>query len=327
MQLADATEVVPAPEAASRDSAPLRCSYTPREPVELRLTLGILGRGPHDPTSRWDAAGLWRTLLAPTGPATLRLTQTRAGVDAIAWGAGAPWALHCLPELLGASDDWSALDVSMHPLLAEARRRTEGLRLPRTRRVFEALAPAIIEQKVTSLEAYRSWVRLLRAHGTVAPGPAPADMRVVPSAEAWRRIPSWEWHRAGVDPQRSRTLVSAARVAAGLERTADRVDGAPLPGAIVAARLCSVNGIGVWTAAETAQRAHGDPDAVSVGDYHLASIVGYALTGSATDDDGMLELLAPWEGQRQRVVRLIGASGVMPPRHGPRAAITDHRWH
>ncbi|MGN6203551.1 MAG: DNA-3-methyladenine glycosylase 2 family protein, partial [Humibacter sp.] len=84
-------------------------------------------------------------------------------------------------------------------------------------------------------------------------------------------------------------------------------------------------GVGVWTAAETLQRSHGDPDRISVGDYHLASIVGYALTGSKTDDDGMLELLQPWAGQRQRVVRLILASGRRQERRGPRATITDHR--
>jgi 3-methyladenine DNA glycosylase/8-oxoguanine DNA glycosylase len=83
----------------------------------------------------------------------------------------------------------------------------------------------------------------------------------------------------------------------------------------------------VWTAAEVTSRAHGNPDAVSVGDYHLAATVGTALTGSPVDDDGMLELLAPWEGQRQRVVRLILASGVRKPRHGPRITIQDHRWH
>ena len=73
------------------------------------------------------------------------------------------------------------------------------------------------------------------------------------------------------------------------------------------------------------QRAHGDPDSPSVGDYHLASFVGCALTGSPVDDDGMLELLAPWVGQRQRVVRLLAASGFTVPRRGPRITIHDHR--
>ena len=48
----------------------------------------------------------------------------------------------------------------------------------------------------------------------------------------------------------------------------------------------SLYGIGEWTIAETRIRALGDPDAVSVGDYHLAHHVGYALTGHRVDDAG-----------------------------------------
>jgi len=195
--------------------------------------------------------------------------------------------------------------------------------LTRTRRVFEALAPAILEQKVTGREAAREWARLVRWFGEVArgvaEGVAPRELRVCPSAETLRLVPSWEWHRLGVDPSRARTLVNAARVAPSLERTID--DDA----ADAAAKLRTQPGIGVWTAAETLQRSHGDPDQISVGDYGLPSIVGHVLTGSATDDDGMLELLQPWAGQRQRVVRLILRSGRMPERHGPRATIPDHR--
>ena len=89
--------------------------------------------------------------------------------------------------------------------------------------------------------------------------------------------------------------------------------------------LTSLPGVGVWTAAETRIRALGDPDAVSVGDYHLAHEVGLALTGHRTDDAGMIELLAPWAGHRQRVIRLIFASGVAEARRGPRLAPEDHR--
>jgi len=88
-----------------------------------------------------------------------------------------------------------------------------------------------------------------------------------------------------------------------------------------------VTGIGIWTAAETLQRSHGDPDAVSVGDYHLAHYVGEALIGRRVDDDGMLELLEPWKGHRQRVIRLILASGHRFERRGPRITLQDHRWH
>ncbi|GAB3794492.1 3-methyladenine DNA glycosylase [Humibacter antri] len=304
-------------------AAPLRCEYRPAEPVDLRSTLGILGRGTYDQTTIWDAAGVWRTFRTPHGPATLRLVQRRDGADAAAWGPGAEWAIAGVPELLGSRDDWSALDVGRHPFLAEVRRRNPGLRLPRTRRVVEALVPAVIEQKVTSLEAYREWAKLVRWFGELAPGvaegAAPSELRVCPSAHVLRHIPSWQWHRLGIDPTRSRTVVLACRVADALERTIDD------DGMDAAAKLRTIPGIGVWTAAETLQRSHGDPDRISVGDYHLASIVGHALTGSKTDDDGMLELLQPWAGQRQRVVRLILASGRRQERRGPRATITDHR--
>jgi 3-methyladenine DNA glycosylase/8-oxoguanine DNA glycosylase len=308
---------------ASVLGAPLRCEYRPAEPVDLRSTLGILGRGTYDQTTIWDATGVWRTFRTPHGPATLRLVQRPDGVDAAAWGPGAEWAIEGVPELLGSGDDWGALDVGRHPFLVEVRRGNPGLRLSRTRRVMEALAPAVIEQKVTSLEAYREWARLVRWFGEVAPGVvegvAPRELRVCPSADTLRHIPSWEWHRLGVDPSRSRTVVTAARVAESLERTIGD------NGQVAAAKLRTIPGIGVWTAAETLQRSHGDPDQISVGDYHLASVVGHALTGSPTDDDGMLDLLQPWAGQRQRVVRLILASGRRQERRGPRATITDHR--
>ena len=89
--------------------------------------------------------------------------------------------------------------------------------------------------------------------------------------------------------------------------------------------LTSLRGVGPWTSAEARIRAFGDPDAVSVGDFHLAHEVGFALTGHRVDDDGMLELLAPWTGHRQRVIRLIGASGAREPRRGPRLHPEDHR--
>src|SRR5215472_1755012 len=44
-------------------------------PLDVRLTLGVQGRGTGDPTFRVDEAGaIWRTSLTPHGPATLRVT-------------------------------------------------------------------------------------------------------------------------------------------------------------------------------------------------------------------------------------------------------------
>lgn len=305
------------------DDTPVCTTYTPGHPLNLALTLRPLSRGVQDPTLAWRSSGVWRTLPTPLGAATLHLEQRRAEILATAWGAGAEWAIASVPELLGAGDDDAGFDVASNAFLSDARRRLPGLRLLRTGLVLEMMIAAILEQKVTSREARRAWVQLVRAHGAVAPGPAPVGMRVFPSPRSWQLIPSWEWHRAGVDPQRSRTAIAAASVAAGLERTLTLGRG----GTEVLTKLRSVRGVGVWTAAETSQRSHGDADAVSVGDYHLPAVVGWALIGKPVDDDGMLELLAPWAGHRQRVMRLIESSGFTKPRFGPHITIQDHRRH
>jgi 3-methyladenine DNA glycosylase/8-oxoguanine DNA glycosylase len=305
------------------ESAPLVTTYAPGHVLDLRQILRPLHRGHLDPTLRSDAGGVWRTLLTPHGGATMHLAARGGEVEVSAWGAGAEWAIAGVPELLGAGDDWSELDVSSNAFLADAHRRNPGLRLLRTRQVFEMLLVAVLEQKVTGIEARRAWRTLITKHGEPAPGPAPEGMRVFPTAEKWRRVPSWEWHTAGVGPQRSATIMRAAVVAASLERTLADGRGGP----VVAAKLRSIPGVGVWTAAETTQRAHGDADSPSVGDYHLPAVVGWALIGKPVDDDGMLELLAPWAGHRQRIMRLIEASGFRKPAFGPRMTIQDHRGH
>ena len=71
-------------------------------------------------------------------------------------------------------------------------------------------------------DARRAWRRLVTKYGEPAPGPAPDHMRVPPPAEVWRRIPSWEFHLANVDPGRARTMVGCAQRADALERLVGR---------------------------------------------------------------------------------------------------------
>jgi 3-methyladenine DNA glycosylase/8-oxoguanine DNA glycosylase len=289
-------------------------------PVDLAATLGPLRRGTGDPAHRFDPAGrFWWAAATPDGPGTLAVSAAGPVVTAQAWGAGADWLLDQLPSLLGAGDDWSGLDVSSIAVLHRVRRSRPGLRLPSTGLVLDALVPAVLEQKVTGEEARRSWRLLLRRFGTPAPGPA-ERMIVPPGPEVLLQVPSWDWHRLGVDLKRQRAIRAAATVARRLEECV------ALSPADALARLQVVPGVGVWTAAETAQRALGHPDAVSVGDYHLKNMVVHLFTGVPRGtDEQMLELLAPWTGQRQRVMRLIELTGIGAPRFGPRFAYTDIR--
>lgn len=296
--------------------------WRPSFPVDVRRTLGPLRRGAGDPCHRVDGDGaVWRTARTPEGVASYRvLNRGSHEIACTAWGPGAQWVLDGLPELLGEGGDLTGF-VPAHSLLERTHALNAGLRIPRTRCVMEALVPAVLEQKVTGKEARSSWRWLVSRYGEPAPGPAPLGMYVAPEPGAWAMVPSWDWHRAAVDPKRSRTIVEAARVASRLE---EAVGMAP---AAAAARLSGLPGIGPWTVAEVAQRALGDTDALSVGDYHLSQFVGWVLVGRPLDDDGMVEVLEPWRPYRYLVVRLLEVSGVRKPRFGPRLTIQEHRTH
>ncbi|MDT0388650.1 DNA-3-methyladenine glycosylase family protein [Streptomyces dubilierae] len=287
--------------------------WVPDGPLDLGLVLGPLRRGPGDPTFRAMPDGsVWRAALTPAGPGTLRVSAAGGRIRGEAWGPGAQWLLEGLPELLGAADDPSAF-VPRHRLLAVTRHRRPGLRLTRTGLVLESLIPSILEQKVTTDEAYRAWRLLVRAYGEPAPGPAPGRMHVMPAPRTWALIPSWEWHRAGVDDKRASTILRAVRVAARLE------EAVRMEPVAARARLEVVPGVGPWTSAETVQRSHGAADEVTVGDLHLPGIVGWALAGDRDADDSvMLELLEPYAGQRHRAARLILLSGRVPARRAPK---------
>jgi 3-methyladenine DNA glycosylase/8-oxoguanine DNA glycosylase len=278
-------------------------------------------RGAGDPTYRLDDADRhWRGIRTPQGPATLVVeARPRDGeVHAEAWGPGAEWALESVPGLLGADDDPSGFEPR-HPVLVEAWRRHGDVRIGRSGLVMESLVPAILEQKVTGQEAFAGFRMLVHRYGERAPGPG-RELRLwlQPTPERLRTIPSWEWLRMHVDPARSRALVGAARVADALERTAG------LPHDEADRRMRSLPGIGVWTSAEVRQRAHGDPDAVSFGDYHVAKDIGWALTGTPFDDDELAEFLEPWRPHRGRVQALVGLAGLHRPRRGARMAPRTH---
>ena len=289
--------------------------YAPAYRLHTRRTLSPLRRGRLDPTYATDERGLWLTARMPEGAATL-LIATGAEPGTLrceTWGPAADALLATVPGLLGAEDDPSGFAAGDHPVIRALAHANPGLRVCRTGRVFEALVPAVLEQKVTGKEARSSWRWLVGAYGEPAPGPGPSHLRVCPPPKTWLRIPSWDWHRAGVDGKRSRTVLAAAQVASALERTL-----ALGTGLAVETALRAVPGIGLWTAAEIAQRAHGDPDAVSFGDYHLSHHVGYTLTGHRVDDARMAELLEPFRGHRYRVTRLIEVGSPKPPAFGPK---------
>lgn len=285
-----------------------------RGPIDLGGTLWPLRHGLGDATTRLARDEAWLAVRTPRGPATLQVRVLGASrVRARAWGDGAEALVDSVPELIGERDEPDLL-LAHHRVIHDLQRRHVGLRLPRTGRILQALVPSIFEQKVTGTEAFRAYAALLRRYGEPAPGPG--DLRLAPAPATLAAMPYHAFHPIGIERRRAEVVRRAASRAAWLESV-------PTP-AEATRRLTSLPGIGLWTAAEVVRSAFGDPDAVSVGDYHLPSVVAWALAGEPRADDArMLELLEPYGGQRGRVQRLLEVARIVPPRYGPRMA---PRW-
>ncbi|MDP9022667.1 MAG: DNA-3-methyladenine glycosylase 2 family protein [Actinomycetota bacterium] len=284
----------------------LQLSY----PLDLAGTLAPLRTGTADPTVRLAPREAWWAVRTPDSAGTLHLVCTPPTVVAAAWGPGAAWLLDTAPELLGAGDHPEGFRPA-HPLLERLHRRSPGLRLCRSHCVVDALQRAVVEQKVTSIEAKRAWRRIVVRFGEPAPGPG--RLLLPPAPELLAQQPYFRFHPLGLERRRAETLrrvcVHAARL--GDVSTLD-------PGEATR-RLLAVNGVGPWTAALVVRTALGDADAVEVGDYHIPNLVAWNLAGEPRADDArMLELLEPYRGHRGRVVRLLCLSGRWAPRFGPR---------
>jgi 3-methyladenine DNA glycosylase/8-oxoguanine DNA glycosylase len=282
-----------------------------RGPLDLPATLGPLAHGRGDRTISLASGEAWLAFRTPEGPATLRLRQSSPmRLDAAAWGPGAEHVIDGAALLVGEEDRPEAFNA-VHPILRRLERANQGLRLPQSRRVFHALLPSVLEQKVTGTEAVRAYASLLRHHGEPAPGPG--DLLLAPAPATLAGLPYHAFHPFGVERRRADVIRRAAARAAWLDAAGSAAEATK--------RLRSLPGIGAWTAAEVVRCAFGDPDAVSVGDFHIPNTVAWALAGEPRADDArMLELLEPYRGQRGRVQRLLEVGGVVAPRYGPRLA-------
>jgi 3-methyladenine DNA glycosylase/8-oxoguanine DNA glycosylase len=244
----------------------------------------------------------------------LVLERDGAALSATAHGPGADWLAERADAIAGLRDDpgeFTALAAG-NPLVARLARTFAGLRFPATGLLFHRLIRAVLEQKVTGIEAHRAYRAMVKHFGEPAPGHD--DLLLPPDPERVAATPYWTFHPFGVEQRRTQALLRCAAVAARLEGCVDSAE--------ATRRLTAIPGIGPWTAAEVVRTVHGDADAVSVGDYHIPNTVAWALAGEARGtDERMLELLEPFAGHRARVCELLAAGGIQAPRFGPRMPI------
>jgi hypothetical protein len=289
--------------------------------TDVRATLGAFRYGRRDATTRLTDSDFWRATFTPAGAATIHIWWTRHAVDAQAWGPGADWMLDQVPRMIGDDDPGFECPDDAHPAVAAAHRNHRGLRIGASGTLYHELLPVILAQRVTGGEAVRQWQRLAVRLGKPAPGPDPT-LRLPPDPQSLLGKPAWWFHPFGVEAKRADALRTVARYATRIDQWC------ALSPVDASAKLVLLRGIGAWTIGSALGPAMGDPDAVPVGDFHIPNMVAWALAGEPRGTDArMLELLAPYSGQRGRVITLLGRNGNAAPAFGPRQRIQPmHRY-
>lgn len=278
--------------------------------VEGRLDLRSTLRPITFPWGRWAPTGWIRPARTPAGEVTLHIRRDSEGIHADAWGDGSVWMLDQLPGWVGLLDDPTSFTPD-HPKVHDLHRRRTGWRFARTGLVFEAAMVAVLAQKVTGKEAVAGLRGLMRSFSEPAPGPF--DGLLLPPEPGRMAAAAYHaFHGLGIERRRTDILRRLAADATRIDRLAS------LPADEAGRYLLRFPGVGRWTVAETLAVSHGDPDALSVGDFHLKHVAAWHLAGRPRGtDEEMVELLEPFRPHRGRVMRLLESAGGYP-KYGPR---------
>jgi AraC family transcriptional regulator of adaptative response / DNA-3-methyladenine glycosylase II len=235
----------------------------------------------------WERA----TALAGT-PALLRVHVGRAALEIEAPAPLDPATRTRLERLFDTRTDPRRIrralagDLRLRKIMA----RRPGLRVPGAWDPFEVAVRAIIGQQISVAAAVTVARRLVEAFGPPWPELPGGPWRGFPTAEVLASAPIEE-----VPGLRLRAPVIRA-LAAAVSSGAVKLDGTWQLEEVVAA-LCSIRGIGPWTASIVALRALGDPDALPAADLGLRRALGRkGLLASAREVERRAERWRPWRG-------------------------------
>ncbi len=279
-------------------------------PTRVTYDVTALRNGRNDPTTRIVGNRIERATITPDGPGTIAIIVDDEVRVESAHGPGADWLVAHAAHLAARHEEPEAISP-LHDAVRKAQREIGVLHLPRSNTPWHEVLPAILGQRITGMQAYAQWAALCRTFGERAPGPF--DLYLPPAPDRLAHVTSWEFHRLGIERQRARTLLIAARHHRHIERTVE------LSGQDARTTIMQLPGIGVWTAAVTTGVSHGDRDALPVGDFHVKNTVAWALTGRARGtDEELIVTLEPYRPHRWVVVRMLEKCGFAAPKFAPK---------
>jgi len=283
------------------------------------LSFGRFRFGRYDPTFDLSRGRLRLAAVTPEGPATLAVSTGSVTFH----GPGRAVLASRGPDPRGDHDPFHDLEdhcpeaasAASYPFVHALEKRWGHVRFGRTDDVYRAALTSTLGQRITAAEAVHQWQRLCLAYGV-----AIDDLVTPPDPARLALLAPYELHRHGIEEARATTIITIAKVFA-------RPGGHQVDSDAALTRLDrEVPRFGPWTQALVRAEALGDPDAVAVGDFHLKNVVATALAGRPRGTDAeMLEHLAPYAGQRGRILSWLNLEGVRAPKFGPRRRNIDIR--
>ena len=276
-------------------------------------------QGRYDPTFAVSDGCIWRATLTPDGPGTVCIEQPLSQQPhCVTYGPGGEWLAARSLGLLGACDVVPEIQP-VHEVVSAAQKKFGALRLGRSLTPYHELLPAVLGQRVTAVEALRQWRELVRDFGEPAPGPL-STLRLPPTPDSLQNLPYYALHKYGIERQRATTLQQVARHGSWLVNT----DFAAMSAPEATSSLQRIQGVGIWTSSVAGGLAFGDADALQVGDFHVKNTAAWALRRQIRGtDEEMVRDMAPYAGNRHRVMRWLELAGHRAPSRGARQRIVS----
>ncbi len=274
-------------------------------PINFSRTFSLQNIGPYDPTASLTATRLRKAFFAENGPCVVEMSQAVNGATIVVQGTDNEQVRDILVRGLSRDDGYHSFSPK-HPLVGKMHRQLPGLRLFPVPWIFDVACAVVLQQRIRFVDAAKSWRLISNKYGEITP----TGLIAFPPARVVASMETWRFEELGVDGKRTKTLILMARE---LKRHPITADMAP---AAARAILQRIPGVGPWTIDTILGYGLGDSDALPLGDLYLPHVVAYGLTGATRgSDEGMVQLLEPFRGQRFRVVRLLGEARIGPPRN------------
>lgn len=201
------------------------------------------------------------------------------------------------------------------PRLAETIRARPGLRVPGSWDPFELAMRAVLGQQVTVAAARKLAGKLVALCGKPMPQTARAFPGLTHTFPSAKQVAAADLSGLGMPGARIRTLAAVAKAAVSehdLFSTAIDLESA-------VARLCTLPGVGEWTAQYIALRALHEPDAFPASDVGLLRAMDRALAKRATADE-LLDIAKAWRPWRAYAAQHLWTADATAPAARKKAA-------